>query len=108
MRAIRYAAPESVADAVAVLDEIGPGARILAGGTDLIPQVGEYICPADVLVDGKRIPELMEMRLDSSGLTLGAAVPCYLIYEDPEIKRRYPALVDACSIIGSTGIQGRA
>ena len=108
MRPIRYAAPESVADAVALLSETGPSARMLAGGTDLIPQVNEYVRDADLFVDAKRIPELMELTFDSSGLTLGAAVPCHRIYENPDVIRHYPGLVDASSIIGSTGIQGRA
>src|SRR5260221_13698404 len=108
MRAIQYAAPLSIADAVAILQDHGTRARVLAGGTDLIVQLNEYICDADVVVDGKRIPELMSMSFDkANGLSLGAAVPCFQIYNDPEIQRRYPGLVDAVSIIGGTAIQGR-
>jgi carbon-monoxide dehydrogenase medium subunit len=82
---------------------------MLAGGTDLIPQVNEYVCSAEVFVDAKRIPELSELEFSpQTGLTLGAAVPCYLIYANPDVRRSYGALVDAASIIGSTGIQGRA
>ncbi len=109
MRAIQYAAPRSLSDAVAILQERGSKARILAGGTDLIVQVGENVRDVDTLVDGKRIPELMEISFDLvTGLTLGAAVPCYRIYEHPEIKSHYSGLVDSASIIGGTGIQGRA
>jgi carbon-monoxide dehydrogenase medium subunit len=109
VRPLRYARPESVQEAVAILDEIGPKARILAGGTDLIPQVNEYIRDADVFVDGKRIPELMELRFESDGtLLLGAAVPCYRFYADPRVCETFHGLVDAARIIGSTGIQGRA
>ena len=109
MRPIRYARPDSIEAAVGILAEVGPKARILAGGTDLIPQVNEYLRDAEVFVDGKRIPELMELSFDRDGtLTLGAAVPCYRTYEDDRIRRTFPGLVDAASIIGSTGIQGRA
>jgi carbon-monoxide dehydrogenase medium subunit len=91
------------------LAEIGPKARILAGGTDLIPQVGEYLRDTDVFVDGKRIPELMELSFDSDGaLILGAAVPCFRIYQDERIQRTFHALVDGARIVGSTGIQSRA
>ncbi len=109
MRAIQYAAPKTIDEAVAVLSDYGYSARILAGGTDLIPQVNEYVRSADVFVDAKRIPELMELSFtEGAGLTLGAAVPCWQIYANPEVKRRFGALNDAASIIGSTGIQGRA
>jgi carbon-monoxide dehydrogenase medium subunit len=109
MRAIQYAAPESLSDAVALLEELGAKARILAGGTDLIVQVGSNAREVDVFVDGKHIPELMELTFDPQrGLTLGAAVPCYRVYADPAVRQRYPGLTDAVSIIGGTGIQGRA
>jgi len=109
MRAIRYAAPTSVPEAVAILGEIGPSARVLAGGTDLIPQVNEHVREVDTFIDAKRIPELMELRFDATeGLILGAAVPCCRIYEHPGIQRAYPGLVDAATIIGGIAIQGRA
>lgn len=109
MRAIQYAAPASVTDAVAILNEFGTRARILAGGTDLIVQVREHVRDVDVFVDGKRIPELMELSFSpEGGLVLGAAVPCYRIYQDPAVAGHYPALIDSASIIGGTAIQGRA
>jgi carbon-monoxide dehydrogenase medium subunit len=109
MRAIQYAAPESVRDAVALLNEFGARARVLAGGTDLIVQAREYLREVDVMVDAKRIPELMELSFDpQKGLTLGAAVPCYRVYHDATVVKQYPGLIDAVSIIGGTAIQGRA
>ena len=109
MRAIQYAAPQSLGEAVALLNQFGTRARVLAGGTDLIVQVREYTRHADVFVDGKRVPELMELSFSpASGLILGAAVPCSRIYEDETIARRYPGLIDAASIIGGTAIQSRA
>lgn len=109
MHAIQYAAPKTLQDALEILQKYGTKARILAGGTDLIVQAGTGTRSVDVIVDGKRIPELMHLALDpADGLTIGAAVPCYRIYEDPQIRRRYSGLVDAVSIIGGTAIQGRA
>lgn len=109
MRAIQYASPQSVSDAVAILSQFGDRARVLAGGTDLIVQVRENLRDVDVVVDGKKIPELSALAFDPlGGLTLGAVVPCYIIYGNAEIRRAYPGLVDAVSIIGGTGIQGRA
>src|SRR5687767_2780969 len=109
MRAIQYAAPQSIPDAVAILNQFAGKARILAGGTDLIVQVREHVRDIDVMVDGKQIPELMELSCDPEhGLTLGAAVPCHVIYSDPRVIWQYPGLIDAVSLIGGTAIQGRA
>ena len=109
MRPIQYAAPASVPDAIQILSQFGPRARVLAGGTDLIVQVREYAREVDVFVDGKGISELTQLSFsEDDGLTIGAAVPCYQLCGDPHVARRYPGLVDAAGIIGGTAIQGRA
>ena len=109
MKDIAYAAPTTIAEAVGLLNDKGDRARVLAGGTDLIVQVREYRRDIDIMVDVKRVPEMMELRLDAkTGLTIGAAVPCYRIYDDPQIKKLYPGLVDAAYLIGGIQIQSRA
>lgn len=109
MQAKEYVAAQTVEEAVAALGRNGgTTARALAGGTDLIVMVRENRRNVDVMVDVKTIPELTEVRLDASGLTLGAAAPCWKIYEDPAVAKAYPALIDSASLIGGTAIQGRA
>src|SRR6185436_9698777 len=99
----------TVDEAVSLLAARGPAAKVLTGGTDLIVQLREGQREADLVVDVKKIPELMELAFDArSGLRLGAAVPCYRIYENDEIARAYPALIDAARIIGGWQIQSRA
>ena len=108
MKWFDYAAPASVSEAVGLLTA-HPNARLLAGGTDLLVQLRAGRKEADVVVDVKRIPELNALHYDpKSGLTLGAAVPCYRIYGDKTVARHYPALVEVASLIGGTQIQGRA
>jgi len=109
VREIQYAAPTTVADAVALLARFGERARVLAGGTDLIVQLREHLRDYDVVVDGKKVPELSALSFDpTAGLTLGAAVPCCRLYEDAAVRRHYPGLVDAAEIIGGIAIQSRA
>lgn len=109
MRFFEYCAPTSIREAVALLAEEGERARPLAGGTDLLVQLRRDLLDLDVVVDVKRIPELSEITFSpSEGLTIGAAVPCCRIYEHPDVIATYPGLVDAVSIIGGIGIQGRA
>jgi carbon-monoxide dehydrogenase medium subunit len=62
-----------------------------------------------LLIDIKQIPEVNALVYDPiDGLQIGAAVPCYRIYNDPMVKNHYPGLVDAVSLIGGIQIQGRA
>jgi len=104
-----YAAAHSVDEAVSLLAAQGDRARVLAGGTDIIVQLRETNREADLVVDVKKIPELMRYEFSpASGLKLGAGVPCYKLYEDEAVRRAYPALADAARIIGGWQIQSRA
>jgi carbon-monoxide dehydrogenase medium subunit len=109
MKDIDYAAPKTLSEAVSLLAEKGDRARVLAGGTDIIVQVREHRRDLDLLVDIKNIPEVNELAFDAKqGLRIGAAVPCYRIYEHPEIAKAFPGLVDAAFLIGGIQIQSRA
>src|SRR5438445_11049506 len=101
MRDIIYAAPKTLADATALLNDKGDRARILAGGTDIIVQVREGRRDIDALVDIKHIPDVNELSFDPAiGLTIGAAVPCCLVYENKAIAKGYPGIIDAAALIG--------
>jgi carbon-monoxide dehydrogenase medium subunit len=94
---------------VRLLAEPGVRTKVLAGGTDVLPQLRGGRYAIDRLVDVKGVPELNQLSYSpSEGLTLGAAVPCYRIYEDAKVSALYPGLFDAASMIGGIQIQGRA
>ena len=108
MDAIEYVAPRSLAEAFQALNS-GKRSAMLAGGTDIIVQLRENRKHADQVVDLKHIPELMAIGFAGDGtLEIGAAVPCWRIYEDAEIQRKLPGLVDSASLIGGIQVQGRA
>jgi len=109
---IGYSNAKTVDEAVELLSQGDNKAKVLAGGTDLLVQLRvapQRINNPDLIVDIKDIPELNEVEFNSeSGLTLGAAVPCYQVYQNPVIAQNYPGLIDSASLIGGTQIQGRA
>ena len=106
---VKYTRPTSVGEAIRLLQEGGPTARVLAGGTDIIVMARERKRETSVFVDIKHIPETIGIHFDAAtGLTLGAATPLYQIYRDEMMQRLYPCLVDSASLIGGTAIQGRA
>jgi carbon-monoxide dehydrogenase medium subunit len=106
MPAIRYEAPTSVADALRLIQS-DPGARVLAGGTDLLVQFRAGVRQPSAFIDIKRIPEVVGITVDSAGLRLGAATAAAVICEDADVRRLWPGLIDAVHLIGSTQIQGR-
>ena len=109
MQAVKYVRAASVDEASRLLQEGGQGARVLAGGTDVIVQARERTRDIDLFVDIKHIAETMSIAYDASdGLTIGAAAPCYEIYGSETVRDLYPSLVDSTSLIGGTAIQGRA
>ena len=109
MEAFDFVAAKSIDEAVSILNEHGDRARIIAGGTDILVMMRAGRRLADVVVDVKDIPELNELTYTAEGgLTLGAAVPCYRIYEDAAVSAAYPGLIDSASLIGGIQIQGRA
>jgi CO/xanthine dehydrogenase FAD-binding subunit len=104
-----YEKAESVEEAVRLLAAGGGSARALAGGTDLLPKARGGVSETNLIVDVKAIPELNVLSYDAGkGLTLGAAVPCYKIYADADVKANYPGIMDAATLIGGIQIQGRA
>jgi len=109
LQKVKYARANSVDEAIALLEKGGATARPLAGGTDLIVQARERRRQVELFVDIKPIPETQDLKYDArDGLTIGASLPAYKIYGNENVRRLYPALVDATSVIGGTAIQGRA
>jgi len=103
-----YVAPNTVGEAVAVLNEHGDRARPLAGGTDLLVKARANAWELDAVVDIKNIPELMTLTVDSDGLSIGAGLACCEVYENNDVAVDYPCIVDGASIIGGIQIQSRA
>jgi len=105
---IQFSAPTSVEAAVKHLEEAGSGARILAGGTDLLVQLRAGHVHPHVIIDIKKIPELKQVEAQSGGFRIGAAVAGAELSEHDEVKNQWPGVVEALDLIGSTQIQGRA
>lgn len=108
MRDFDYAAPVTLPEALTLLKQHNGSARPLAGGTDLIDHIRNGRQQPDIVVDVKKIKELNVVEFSDKGLRLGAAVPCYQVYENERIVREYAALAESCRIIGGVQIQNRA
>ena len=106
MPSFDYLAPSTVEDAVRALAT--PGARPLAGGTDLLVQLRSGRVRPPLVVDLKRIAGASGIRAQGGGFVIGAATPGAVIGEHVALSRAWPGVVEAASVIGSVQIQGRA
>jgi CO/xanthine dehydrogenase FAD-binding subunit len=109
MRAFAYERPTRLEDAIALLAEHGPAARLLAGGTDLIIRLRDGSIRPQVVIDVKRIAELDGAIRDGGGrLVVGARTVMTEIAADERIRRDYRALAEAAAVVGSVQIRNRA
>jgi len=109
MQSFEYVAPKNIEETLSLLADKNGDARILAGGTDLLVQLREGRRKADLIIDVKNIPELIEITYNTNdGLRFGAAASCTDICDNPDVSQHYPGLVDGISLIGGVQIQNRA
>ncbi len=105
---MRYEAPSSLDQAVALLTAEPGDARVLAGGTDLLVQMRTDLIEPVLVVDIKGIVETRQIKEEGGGFRIGAAVTGAELKEHPRLKTVWPGVVEAANLIGSTQIQGRA
>ncbi len=109
MRAFAYERPSRLADALALLADQGPDARLLAGGTDLIIRIRDGSIRPRTVVDVKAIAELERGIREVDGwLRIGARTTMTDIVGDERIRRDYQALADGAAVVGSVQIRNRA
>lgn len=102
----QYSAPEHLEEAIDLLGR--PGARALAGGTDLVVQMREKRREVRHVVDLKRIPALTRLEREVGGdLRIGAAMNVTAMCRRPEMAA-FPAIAQSSQMIGSYQIQNRA
>jgi carbon-monoxide dehydrogenase medium subunit len=107
LREFRYARPETLEEALALMR--GGDARALAGGTDLIPHLREGRVNAAAVVDVKGLAELTAiLPVDDGGIKIGAATSAAVLSRHPAIAGTYPAVAQSARLIGSVQIQNRA
>lgn len=105
---MRYEAPQSIHDAVALLANGSGRSRVLAGGTDLLVQLRSGTIEPDLVVDIKRIAALHKIAPEKGGFRIGAAVCGAELGAHKKLCAAWPGVVEATELIGSTQIQGRA
>ena len=109
MHAFAYARPGTLAEALALLQDHGPDARVLAGGTDLIIRLRDGTARPSVVVDLKRVAELRPgIREEDGRVVVSATTVMTDVAADERVRRHFPALAEAAAVVGSVQIRNRA
>lgn len=82
-----------------------PGARLIAGGTDLVIDLKEEKLQVNTLVDITRIPELKIIAEENGKIILGGAVTHSRVATSELIREKLPALAAAAAAVGSPQIR---
>src|SRR5215468_3869910 len=108
MISLKYEAPSSLGDAIALLARASGTSRVLAGGTDIIVQMETDLIEPELLVDIKKIPEVRHIAIENGAFRVGAAVTGMELTEHQAFSKAWPGVVDGMKLIGSMQIKGRA
>jgi CO/xanthine dehydrogenase FAD-binding subunit len=106
LSAPRFALPETVAEAVAALAE-RPGAALVAGGTELMPDLLWRRRAVAGLVSLRRIPALRTVTVDRGTLRVGSGVTAERL-EGPDVLAAAPGLARAAASLGTPQVRTEA
>lgn len=109
MKAFEYASPTSVEQALSALSG-RDSSEALAGGTDLLSRLKDYISSPERVVYLKQVDGLSGISGDSksAGLTIGGGTRLVEIIEHPESTTAYPALRQAALEVATPQIRNMA
>ncbi len=101
----RVVTPDSVAGVVEALQQ--PGARLIAGGTDILPNLKHWLDRPPVLVSIAKLTALRGIvRDDAAGmLRIGAGTTLTQIAEHPGVQALFPSLAQSAGLVASPSIR---
>jgi carbon-monoxide dehydrogenase medium subunit len=102
-----YADPRTLAEAVALLQQHGDDAKVLAGGQSLVPLLNLRLVRPAVVVDINRIPALEYVRHDNGLLAFGALTRIRVVERSEIVRARVPLLAAAAAKVGHLAIRNR-
>lgn len=105
MESFAYASPASLKEALGLLGTKWGETQVLAGGTDLIGLMKEYLETPNLVVNIKGIKELQGIQKTSAGLRIGAAVTLDELMSSQIVRTEYPALYQAAHGVASPQIR---
>lgn len=101
-----YYRATSLSEAVSLLAS-HPGAKLLAGGHSLLPQMKLRVAQPAALVDIGRVAELRGIRHEGDRLIIGALTTHNTVATSAVVREHCPVLAEAASLIGDQQVRNR-
>ncbi len=105
MQAFEYANPSTLQEALGLLGNKWGETDVLAGGTDQLSLMKEYLATPKRLVNIKSIKELGGIQNSKAGLRIGATVTIEELADHAEVRKAFPALTEAARGVTSPQIR---
>jgi xanthine dehydrogenase YagS FAD-binding subunit len=105
MQPFEYSNPSTVQEAAGMLGSQWGEADVLAGGTDLVSLMKEYLATPKRVVNIKNIKELSAIHNSKGELRIGAAVTFDDLAENAEVHKLFPSLTEAAHGVSSPQIR---
>jgi carbon-monoxide dehydrogenase medium subunit len=103
-----YLAPETLDEAISLLEEHGPDAKVLAGGQSLIPLMKLQLAAPAYLVDINRIPGLDDISEGDGFLRIGSLTREADLDNSEMVRAKYPILCDTTAVIADPLVRNMA
>ena len=103
-----YVAPNSLADAVALLSRHPDGAKVLSGGQSLLPLLKLRLGQVDQLVDIGKIPGLEYLKEEGGMLKIGGRTRESALEHSEIVAARYRILLDTAKVIADPIVRNLA
>lgn len=104
-----YLEPKTIDEALSLLSQYKGKAKVIAGGTDLLPKLKRReIRAPEYIIDLKGIPNLDYLKHDEvDGLSLGALVTIHAVETSPIVQERFNVLFQAAESMASRQVRNR-
>jgi aerobic carbon-monoxide dehydrogenase medium subunit len=109
MRRFDLVLPNSLEDCVKILAERGDRAKLLAGGTDLLPQMKNGVVTPSLVVDLSGVARVRQIHGgNGQGLRIGAAVTARELEVSAAVRGAYLAIAESGALVGSLQVRNLA
>lgn len=102
-----YHRPDSVEEALALLQQYGDDAKLLSGGHSLIPSMKLRLLEPKHLIDLGGIASLKGIRIEADAITVGAATTHYEVESSADAKNALPLLCEVAGLIADPQVRNR-